>query len=62
MLTGKEQADLSIEQADKQAEVQAEQADKEYERQRDSERKNQQSDGPAAISGRNPKGAGPKTS
>lgn len=31
-------------------------------RQRDSERANEQSDGPAAISGRNPKGEGPKTS
>ena len=30
-------------------------------RQRDSERSNEQSDGPAAISGRNPKGEGPKT-
>lgn len=30
-------------------------------RSRDSERTNQQSDGPAAISGRNPKGEGPKT-
>jgi PBSX family phage portal protein len=31
-------------------------------RQRDAERVNDQSDGPAAISGRNPKGSGPKTS
>lgn len=31
-------------------------------RNRDSERSNAQSDGPAAISGRNPKGEGPKTS
>jgi hypothetical protein len=30
-------------------------------RSRDSERSNQQSDGPGAISGRNPKGEGPKT-
>jgi PBSX family phage portal protein len=31
-------------------------------RERDSERSNEQSDGPGAISGRNPKGEGPKTS
>jgi hypothetical protein len=29
---------------------------------RDAERLNEQSDGPAAVSGRNPKGEGPKTS
>lgn len=33
----------------------------EYDRARDSERMNQQSDGPGAISGRNPKGEGSKT-
>lgn len=48
--------------AKEQADMQVEQADKEYERQRDAERMAQQSDGPAAISGRNPKGQGPKTS
>ncbi len=47
--------------AKEQVESEAEQADKEYERQRDSERMAQQSDGPAAISGRNPKGSGAKT-
>lgn len=51
VLTGKEQADLQVEQADK-----------DYERERDLERVRQQSDGPAAVTGRNPKGAGPKTS
>jgi PBSX family phage portal protein len=50
VLSGKEQADMQVEQQDK-----------EYERQRDAERMAQQSDGPAAISGRNPKGEGPKT-
>lgn len=48
--------------AKEQVETEAEQTDKEYERQRDAERMAQQSDGPAAISGRNPKGEGPKTS
>ena len=61
VLSGKEQLEAQAEQAQMQAEMQAEQADKEYERQRDSERMAQQSDGPAAISGRNPKGAGAKT-
>lgn len=62
VLSGKEQLDAQAEQAQMQADVQAQQADKEYDRQRDAERMAQQSDGPAAISGRNPKGEGPKTS
>ena len=38
-----------------------ERANTQQNRQRDSERENNQSDGPGAISGRNPKGEGPKT-
>jgi PBSX family phage portal protein len=64
VLTGKEQADLALEQADKQAEVkmQTQQATIDASRERDAERLRQQSDGPAAVTGRNPKGSGPKTS
>jgi glycerol dehydrogenase-like iron-containing ADH family enzyme len=64
VLTGKEQADLAMEQADKQAEVkmQTQQATIDASRERDAERLRQQSDGPAAVTGRNPKGSGPKTS
>ena len=61
VMSAKEQADTQMEQASVQAEMQQAQADKEYERQRDAERMNQQSDGPGAVTGRNPKGAGPKT-
>lgn len=61
ILTGKEQVEVQAEQTQMQAEMQQAQADKEYERQRDAERMNQQSDGPGAVTGRNPKGAGPKT-
>jgi PBSX family phage portal protein len=61
VLTGKEQVEVAEQQTQMQAEIQQQQSDKEYERQRDAERKAQQSDGPAAVTGRNPKGAGPKT-
>ncbi len=61
VLTGKEQVEVAEQQTQMQAEIQQQQADKEYERQRDSERMNQQSDGPGAVTGRNPKGQGPKT-
>jgi PBSX family phage portal protein len=61
VLSGKEQVEVAEQQTQMQAEIQMEQADKEYERQRDAERKAQQSDGPAAVTGRNPKGSGPKT-
>ena len=47
VMTAKEQADM--------------QANQDKNRQRDAERMAQQSDGPAAVTGRNPKGEGPKT-
>jgi capsid portal protein len=53
ILSGKEQAEISQEQ---------QQATLDANRQRDAERMAQQSDGPAAVTGRNPKGQGPKTS
>lgn len=61
VMSAKEQAETQAEQTQANAEMQQAQADKEYERQRDAERMNQQSDGPGAVTGRNPKGAGPKT-
>lgn len=53
---GDEPLDLSARQAAD------ERANLSQNRQRDTERSNNQSDGPGAISGRNPKGEGPKTS